>query len=161
MKLLTPITFALSLAAAGALAEQHATEDGTADAPEASETPRSLHDKAMRSDMIHAGALTGSDIYTTGTRDAESWDPQTVRNNVGSGWTRIGTVQDIVMDRSGKMTGIVTEVGGFLDVADKHVMIPVEDLNLVTKDMSEFSFVTRMDQDALEAMEGLDDTLWN
>jgi len=49
-------------------------------------------------------------------------------------WNEIGEIEDIVLSKDSEMVGIVTEVGGFLDIGDKHVIISVPDVNLVAVD---------------------------
>ena len=52
-----------------------------------------------------------------------------------------GIVSDVL-----EMVGIVAEVGGFLDLGDKHVMISVPDVNLVAVDDKTYAYVTRLNE---------------
>ena len=65
------------------------------------------------------------------------------------------------MNRDGQMIGIVAEVGGFLDIGDKHVMLPVEDVRLVAIDDGEYAYVTRYSEEQLEALENIDEGWWD
>jgi len=56
------------------------------------------------------------------------------------------------------MIGVVGEVGGFLDIGDKHVLIPVDDVNLVASD--DYALVTRLNEEDLEALESVDEGFW-
>ena len=60
-----------------------------------------------------------------------------------------------MLTRDGQLVGIVAEVGGFLDMGDKHVMVSVGDVNLVAVDDQQIGFYTRMNEEQLEAMEGV------
>ncbi len=55
----------------------------------------------------------------------------------------------------------MAEVGGFLDIADKHVMIKTEDVKLVPVDNRHYVYVTRHSEEELEAMESVDEGFWN
>jgi hypothetical protein len=102
--------------------------------------------------------LTDSNIYTTARAyDEGSWFDATF-DDVDSGWNQIGEVEDVVLDRNGNMIGIIAEVGGFLDIADKHVMIPLEDLKFVpAEDEGHYVVVTRQNEEQLESLAGLDE----
>jgi hypothetical protein len=93
--------------------------------------------------------------------DDEGWDPEFMFDSVNADWNRIGTIEDLVLDRSGQVVGIVAEVGGFLDLGDKHVMLEVDDLNLVAVDDVRYTYVTRRSEEELENMQGVDEGFWN
>jgi sporulation protein YlmC with PRC-barrel domain len=38
--------------------------------------------------------------------------------------SKIGSVDDVLVDKSGKVTGLVIGVGGFLDMGEKDVIMP-------------------------------------
>jgi uncharacterized protein YrrD len=80
---------------------------------------------------------------------------------IGADWNRIGTIEDIVLNHSGQVVGIVAEVGGFLDIGDKHVLLEVNDLNLVPVDDVRYTYVTRFSEEELENMQGVDEGFWN
>ena len=80
---------------------------------------------------------------------------------VGTDWNDIGEIEDIILSKDGQMVGIVAEVGGFLDIADKHVVIPVQNVSLVAVDDETYSYVTRMSEEELEQLEGVDEGFWD
>jgi hypothetical protein len=117
---------------------------------------------AERADeLIRTRDITGGDVFTLDAADDAGWDVDTVHDSVAPGWSRIGEVEDIVLDREGEMQGIVAEVGGFLDVADKHVLVSVDDANLVAVDGARHAFVTRLDEAELEALPDVDEGFWD
>jgi hypothetical protein len=138
MKTVTMTAFAAIFAATGAYA-QSATDEN----------------------LIRSRDITGGNVYTTDPASDEGWDSTNVYDSVDSGWNSIGEIEDLVLTEDGKIKGIVAEVGGFLDVADKHVVIDVEDLNLVAVDDATYAFVTRLNEEELEAMEDVDEGFWN
>lgn len=116
----------------------------------------------MRGDLIRARDITGGEIYTVNEAyDEASWTAGNRYDGIGDGWNQIGEIEDIVLSKDGKMIGVVGEIGGFLDIADKHVMIPVEDVRLVAVDDKTYALVTRYSEEALENLPGVDEGFWN
>lgn len=115
----------------------------------------------MQGELIRTRDITGGNVYTMNEADDEGWDPEYMHTEVGADWNQIGEIEDIVLSRSGQMMGIIVEVGGFLDIGDSHVMIPVENVNLVAVDDTTYTYVTRYNEEELEEMESVDEGFWN
>jgi hypothetical protein len=111
--------------------------------------------------LIRTRDITGGNVYTTNAANDEGWSMDTVYTEVSADWNDIGEIEDIILNKSGQMIGIIAEVGGFLDIADKHVMIPVSDVNLVAVDDRSYAFVTKFNEEELEQMESVDEGFWN
>lgn len=117
--------------------------------------------------LIRTRDLTGGPIYTTNVAyDDDSWAGDgswgwSDHDKVDPNWKQIGEIEDIVLDRSGKLVGVVAEVGGFLDIGDKHVMLRVGDVDLVPVDDRSYSLITRYSEEQLEAMPGVDEAAWD
>lgn len=121
-----------------------------------------------RAQLIRTRDITGGPIYTTNKaydegswggdgNDAWGWSDH---DKVGTNWKKIGEIEDVVLDRSGALVGVVAEVGGFLDIADKHVMLRVGDVDLVPVDDKSYSLLTRYSEEQLEKMPGVDEAAW-
>ena len=120
-------------------------------------------------ELIRTRDITGGTVYSTGAEgyDEARWtasDPMTTAQTgtyetygYDENYDNIGEIEDIVLDRSGQMVGIVAEVGGFLGIGDHHVMLPVEDVRLVPVDDSEYSYVTRYTEEQLEGLPDVDE----
>jgi len=147
------LTLAASGAATGALADQHDTS--------AMSTSMTGTASVMQGDLIRTRDITGGDVYTVDAANDEGWNPTNMYSEMGDNWNDIGDIEDIVLSKDGQMIGIIAEIGGFLDIADKHVMIPVNDVNLVAVDDETYAFVTRFNEEELEAMESVDEGFWN
>ncbi|MCL3881244.1 PRC-barrel domain-containing protein [Marivita sp. GX14005] len=122
---------------------------------------RSMAMSEMRGDLIRTRDITGGNIYTMNEADDEGWDPDMRYDAVGTNWNEIGEIEDIILSRDGQMIGIVGEVGGFLDIADKHVMIAVEDVSLVPVDDKTYAFVTPLSEEQLEELPEVDEGFWD
>jgi hypothetical protein len=168
MKFLTTSTLALLVATPMAFAQSsddgatasdmgNDMDNGTMEMAEGDGTT-DMSDPAM---LIRTRDITGGRIYTTNEANDEGWDPEFMYEEVGADWNQIGTIEDIVLNRSGQMVGIVAEVGGFLDIGDKHVMLEVDNLNLVAVDDTRYTYVTNYNEEELEDMEGVDEAFWN
>ena len=118
--------------------------------------------------LIRTRDITGGPMYSIATQyDEATWmdasnDPYTYESyGYGTDYRQIGEIEDIVLDQSGQMIGIVAEVGGFLDIGDKHVMVPVEDLRLTPVDDQTYSYVTRLSEEQLEELPSVDESFVN
>jgi uncharacterized protein YrrD len=112
-----------------------------------------------RANMIRSRDITGGEVYSMA--DSGMWNDDTMYESVEDGWNDIGEIEDIILDRSGQMTGIVAEVGGFLDIADKHVVIPVDNVRLVPVDDKSYGIVTNMTEEQLEELQDVDEGFWD
>lgn len=167
MKFLTTSTLALLIAAPMAFAQSSdgsviAEDIGTDTANDTmqmveGEGTTDMSDPAM---LIRTRDITGGEIYTTNSADDE-WNADFMHEEVNADWNQIGTIEDIVLNHSGEVVGIVAEIGGFLDIGDKHVMLNVDDLNLVAVDDVRYTYVTRFSEEQLEEMQGVDEGFWN
>ncbi len=151
MKFLYGSAMVLSIAASGAMADNHGDSKMSASADMA----------GMQGALIRSRDITGGNIYTTNAANDEGWNSETIHDEIGSDWNEIGEIEDLVLSEDGKLIGLVAEVGGFLDIADKHVVVSVDDLNLVAVDDQTYAYVTRLSEEELEALEGVDEGFWN
>ena len=142
-------------------AEMSGNEDSDESVSMSGNTVASADMTGMQGDLIRSRDITGGNIYTVNEANDEGWDATNVHNEVGADWNTIGEIEDVVLSQDGQVTGIVAEVGGFLDIADKHVLISVDDLNLVAVDDATYGYVTRQSEEDLEAMESVDEGFWN
>ncbi|WP_299673321.1 PRC-barrel domain-containing protein [uncultured Roseobacter sp.] len=111
--------------------------------------------------MIRTRDITGGDIYTlNGPMDEDTWGNWEAEG-VGPDWNDIGEIEDVILDRDGQMIGVVAEVGGFLDIGDKHVFVPVDDIRLTPVDDKTYVIVTRKTEEQLEEMDSVDEAWWN
>jgi hypothetical protein len=133
-------------------------------------TPAAAEAHMMSMDgLIRTRDITGGPVYSVAAEyDEERWldtaDTEYYGGanfGYGTDYDQIGEIEDIVLDRSGQMIGIVAEVGGFLDIGDKHVMVPVADLRLVPVDDATYTYVTRLSEEQLEELPAVDEAFFN
>lgn len=63
-------------------------------------------------------------------------------NIVNDSDEEIGSITDIVMDKNGKVAGIIVTVGGFLGMGEKHVALPWDSVDITMGDDNENYEVT-------------------
>ncbi|WP_330646884.1 PRC-barrel domain-containing protein [Thioclava sp. FTW29] len=168
MKFLTTTAVALALATGAAYAEDtnaNATADTAAPAKMATQATANGLDMSDSTNLIRARDITGGDIYTIAKDSGKTWDTMDW-NAVSSDWNGdgfddIGEIEDIVLSPEGKMVGVVAEVGGFLDIGDKHVVIPVDATHLVPIDDGKYVVVTSQTEDQLKDAKDVDEGFWN
>ncbi len=161
MQRITATAAALIVAAAPALA-QETTEGADTGA---------MNAEVDWSQMIRTRDVTGGPVYTTDPAEDEgSWGGDAGEGDyrwgwsgydaVDPNWNQIGEIEDVVLNSSGELAGVVAEVGGFLDIGDKHVFLRVQDVDLVPNADDTYALITRYNEEELEAMEGVDEGWW-
>ena len=95
-------------------------------------------------------ALLGGPLYLADAETRNSWDEAGQFEALGAEWRQAGRVADVVMRRDGALAGVVAEIGGFLDLADKHVMIERSNVKLVPLDDRGWAAVTNLTAEDLE-----------
>ncbi len=110
--------------------------------------------------MNRASDLMDNDVYSTGAYADGDWSLDAQVDDIEMRYTNIGEIEDLVIDQDGRVMGVVAEIGGFLDVGDRHVMLPMDDVRIV-RSGGEAHYVTRLTEEQLEQREALDDDWWS
>ncbi|ANT63004.1 hypothetical protein AYJ57_21250 (plasmid) [Salipiger sp. CCB-MM3] len=112
--------------------------------------------------LIRTRDITGGAVYAMDTEgEGSDWNPDMSYDSVEDGWEQVGEIEDIVLNADGSFKGIVAEVGGFLDMSDKHVMLEISDAKFVPIDDGSYSVVTNMTPDELDSLEDVDESPMN
>ena len=109
-------------------------------------------------DLIRTRDITGGNVYAV---NVDNWGVDANYSGVDENWDVVGEIEDIVLGRNGQMTGIIAEVGGFLDIGDKHVFIKIDNTRLIPVDDKSYAFVSPLTKEQLMAKENLDEGFWN
>lgn len=150
MTRMTSTALALILAAGTAMAESHSTStDGAME----------MHDSDAK--LIRTRDLTGGDVYTLDSKMGATELATGGYESVDDSWEKIGTIEDIVLDSNGQMRGVVAEIGGFLDIGDKHVFLPLNDVKLTPVDDKTYTIVTLYSEEQLEELPSVDEGFWD
>ena len=90
------------------------TTGAFAQAPQPTEPPKA--ERAPAAERTQPGPWSADRLMDTQIRSREGEE--------------IGEIEDLLVDDSGKIASVVVEVGGFLGMGEKHVLLPFQDLDL-------------------------------
>ncbi|KUF12387.1 PRC-barrel domain-containing protein [Pseudoponticoccus marisrubri] len=133
------------------------TGNATADA-----APEGMEDgteAAANTQLLRVSGIEGGVVYTLDAQEQADWDTELMHDGIAEGWTRIGSIEDVVLSADGKLAGVVAEVGGFLGIGDKFVMLPVEEMKLVPTGEDSYAIVTPFTEDRLTSMQSIDEAM--
>lgn len=103
-----------------------------------------------------ASWLTSRRIWTTNQPSTSEWTQPESLDERPSDWQDIAKVSDIVLDDSGRVVGYIADIGGFLGIGAKKVLLGVDALHMVTVGNDTF-FATNYTKEELEALPDFDE----
>lgn len=118
--------------------------------------------------VFTAAAIAFSGVASAAVMTAAPSDSWTVTNyykqNVyDPNQAKIGEVEDVLVDRTGAVTGLVVSVGGFLGMGSKDVIVPFSDVSMQKKNEKNWLSINES-KDTLKAAQGFtydrDATTW-
>ncbi|WP_258869546.1 PRC-barrel domain-containing protein [Paracoccus thiocyanatus] len=98
--------------------------------------------------------LTSRRIWTTNQPSTTEWTDPAVEERPAE-WQDIAKVNDIVLDDSGQVVGYIADIGGFLGIGAKKVLLGVDAIHLITIGNDTF-FATNYTKAELEALPDFD-----
>lgn len=104
--------------------------------------------------------LEDADVVSLeGNYDVQMWENADPLSTMIADLTRIGGVEDVMIDTQGTILGLTTDVGGFLGIGESTVMIPLEDLRLIrsSAESDDVTVITRLSREQLENLEPMND----
>lgn len=102
--------------------------------------------------MVTATMLEEASIVSLeGQYDEGVWQAGDPLTSMIADLTQIGQVENVVLNTAGQMQGLTTDVGGFLGIGTKQVLIPLEDIRLTRPDAEsdEITIITRLNEQQL------------
>jgi sporulation protein YlmC with PRC-barrel domain len=110
--------------------------------------------------LVAASAAPLSSV-PSGSTTVTNWYKQSVYDPKDA---KIGTIDDVLVDKSGKVTALVIGVGGFLGVGEKDVAVSPESVKPTTKNNNKWYLVMNATKDELKSAKGMkydkDSTTW-
>jgi len=105
-------------------------------------------------------ALTESEMaqgQSARERTSARWGSDEVFTSGRDSWENVGNIDDIIMTMDGEIRGILIDVGGFLGLGARSVMVDIADLYFVSDDanaenIDDFFVVATMTEEQLEAL---------
>jgi hypothetical protein len=111
-------------------------------------------------DLIRTRDIVGGEIYRQDIMDGDATWAANEPYDYDTNWENIGSIEDIVLSKDGQMVGVVGEVGGWLGMGDKMVLMPIEDIRLSVSETGEYAYITSMTKEEVDAAEGVDEGFW-
>ena len=99
--------------------------------------------------------VTSRRIWTTGQPSATEWVDPMLQERPAE-WQDIAKVNDIVLDDSGQVVGYIADIGGFLGIGAKKVLLGTDAIHLLSIGNDTF-FVTNYTKQELEALPDFDE----
>lgn len=149
------MTSALAIAlAAPAFAEEATTTEKpaattTTETTKTTTSSNAYYTEAAKTDFL-ASKLMGARVYAT-QAEVDTTKPV---DKVTTEWSDIGEINNIVLDRDGKVKAVVLGVGGFLGIGEKDVAVRMSELKFVKKagdSDNDWFIVVKGDKQSLEA----------
>ncbi|NNL35595.1 MAG: hypothetical protein HKP35_07240 [Silicimonas sp.] len=152
---------ALLLAASPLYAASHVASDDSGTGSDATMSAAdSSMEESMPKTMIAADAIEGAVIYSLGAAYDESlWDGNEPFGPVAADWAEIGEVEDLIISEDGQVAGVTVDVGGFLGLGERTVLVAIDDLRLVQSPDNAFFIVTRMQRAQMEEAKEVDNVI--
>jgi sporulation protein YlmC with PRC-barrel domain len=76
------------------------------------------------------------------------------QNVYDPGDNKIGEIEDVLLDREGRVAALIVGVGGFLGMGEKDVAVPFNAVQVTTKDNNKWYLVMNATKDALKTAKG-------
>ncbi len=93
-------------------------------------------------------------VWTTNQPSSAAWDDIALTERPAD-WTDIAKVDDIVVDQDGNLLGYVADIGGFLGIGAKQVLLGKDALHFIRIGDDAF-FATNFTREELEALPDFD-----
>lgn len=100
---------------------------------------------------------------TRSTDESVGWNSDETFAANRDTWENVGNIDDVVLTQDGELRGVLVDVGGFLGLGARTVMVDLNDLYFVAdeaaaEDMSDFSVVATLTREELESLPEWDET---
>ncbi|MDO5620655.1 MAG: hypothetical protein Q4G24_04215 [Paracoccus sp. (in: a-proteobacteria)] len=97
-----------------------------------------------------ASWITSQHVWTTNEPSTTLWGEEDPAERPAE-WTDIAKISDVVIAPQGQVVGYVADIGGFLGIGAKQVLLGADQLNFMQFD-EESLFATHMTKEELEAL---------
>jgi sporulation protein YlmC with PRC-barrel domain len=120
-----------------------------------------IMERKMKSKLVASGviaAVISTSAFAAATLSAPPPEGMSVTNYYKQSVydpreSKIGEVDDVLLDKAGKVSGLVLGVGGFLGAGEKDVIVPFTAVKMMTKDNKTWLAIDET-KDSLKAAPG-------
>lgn len=153
--------YAVNADAGDAEMDDAAAAEGDTTMATEGDTEMAEGDTAMEPTADTEMAQGDSTMAPEGNGEMASGSDMSGYDTVSEDWDNVGSIEDIVLNADGSLEGVVAEVGGFLDIGDKHIHISLDDVKLMPIDDGTYVIVTNYTQDQMMEMPDVDESFAN
>jgi len=100
--------------------------------------------------------VTSRRIWTTNEPSSTEWSQPESLEERPAEWQDIAKVNDIVLDDSGQVVGYIADIGGFLGIGAKKVLLGVDAIHMISVGNDTF-FATNYTKEELQALPDFDE----
>lgn len=100
--------------------------------------------------------LTSRRIWTTNQPSSTDWSQPATLEQRPAEWQDIAKVNDIVLNDSGQVLGYIADIGGFLGIGAKKVLLGVDAIHMISVGNDTF-FATNYTKEELQALPDFDE----
>lgn len=144
-RIMTPRTFAL--------ASMLATGMATGAAAQSQMSPENL----VSAEQIEDGAIYAIKV----TENDTTWASGNAYTTIDASWTKVGDISDVMLDKNGQMVAVLAEVGGFLDIGDRDVILPLDNVRFALGEGQTYNYVTNLTEEQLRDLPEVDEDIWD
>lgn len=111
--------------------------------------------------LISADQITDGNVYRMDVTEGDTvWTDSASYTEVDANWNRVGDIEDVLFDRNGQIVGVLAEIGGFLDIGDRDVILPLENVRFAGSGGT-IHYVTNLTEDELNNLPEVDEDMWD
>jgi hypothetical protein len=111
--------------------------------------------------LVGVDQIDDATIYRMELTDGDMWSDMTGFDGVEAEWVAIGEIEEVLLDRQGQMVAVLASIGGFLDIGDRDVILPLENVRFSASETNEYAFVTNLTEDELATLPEVDEDIWD
>ncbi|MCX7566085.1 PRC-barrel domain-containing protein [Sulfitobacter sp. F26169L] len=113
-------------------------------------------------DLISADQIADGDIYRLEvTSEDPAWISGEPYTRVEANWNKVGDISDVLLDKNGRMVAVLVEIGGFLDIGDRDVILPLDSVRFTIGEGGEYHYVTNLTEEELNNLPEVDEDIWD
>ncbi|QFT59753.1 PRC-barrel domain protein [Sulfitobacter sp. THAF37] len=113
------------------------------------------------SNVISADQITDGHVYRMDVTEGDTvWTDNASYTEVDASWNRVGDIEDVLFDRNGQIVGVLAEIGGFLDIGDRDVILPLENVRFAGSGQT-IHYVTDLTEEELNNLPEVDEDMWD
>ena len=113
------------------------------------------------SGLISAEQITDGNVYRMDVTEGDTvWTDNASYTEVDANWNQVGKISDVLFDRDGRIVGVLAEIGGFLDIGDRDVILPLENVRFAGNGGT-IHYVTNLTEDELNNLTEVDEDMWD